>query len=173
MMRADHDAAAKWPPFPDWQGAALAREGWSARPIPGLHLLLVSGDLGTLERRLPMPEAGLWTAEPAASLRLRTARDRALLVSATALPLAPGWHGEGFAVSDASDALAVFELSGPAMAALVREAVSADLEAGSPSSATLFAGVTAFLHRTVPDTARLYVESPLGAYVWRWLEMRV
>lgn len=173
MMRADYDAAAKWTPMPDWRDAVLRREGWQARPVPGLHLLLVSGDLAALADRLPLPEAGLWAAEPAPALRLRTAHDRALLVSHEPASLSPGWHAEGFAVSEASDALAVFEISGPAMSEVMREAVSADLDAGSPSAATLFAGVPAFLHRTVPDAARLYVESPLAAYVWRWLEMRV
>lgn len=173
MMRADYDAAVKWTPTPDWREAALVHEGWSARPVAGLHLLVVSGDLAALESRLPLPEAGLWTIEPARALRLRTARDRALLVAESPLPLAPGWHCEGFAVSDASDAFAVFDLTGGAVAGLVREAVSADVEAGSPSAATLFAGVPAFLHRTDAETARLYVENPLGAYAWRWLETRV
>lgn len=173
MMRADYDAAAKWTPVPAWADARLAREGWTARSVAGLFLVLVSGDLAALAKRLPMPEAGLWAVEPAATLGLRIARDRALLVSAAPLPLAPGWHaGESLAVSEASDAFAVFELAGPVMAAVAHEAVSADLDAGSPSAATLFAGVPAFLHRIAPDAARLVVECPMGAYVWRWLETR-
>lgn len=173
MMRADYDAAAKWTPFPQWEGARLQRRGWSARAVAGLRQTLVSGDLEGVRAALPgpLPEAGLWAVEPARTLLLRLARDRALIVSDAPIPLAPGWQAAGWAASPA-DAFLVFELSGENLIAPVREAVSAGLEAGSPSAAVLFAGVPAFLYRTAPDTARLHVEAPLAPFVWRWLDLR-
>lgn len=174
MMRADYDAAAKWTPFPQWEHARLERSGWRARVVSGLRQTLVSGDLAALRGAFPtpLPEVGLWAVEPAQTLVLRIARDRALVVSGSAVPLAPGWQAAGWAASPADAAFLVFELSGETLGQVVREAVSADLVAGSPSAATLFAGIPAFLYRTAPDTARLHVEAALAPFVWRWLALR-
>jgi sarcosine oxidase gamma subunit len=171
-MRADYDAALKWTPAPAWADARLVRDGWAARAMPGLHLALVSGEPHRLRTALPVPQAGLWALEPAETVALRAAPDRFLVVSTKPLPIAPGWR-DGLAVSDAGSAFAVFDLSGPAVRDVVAEAVSADLDASSPSAATLFAGVWCLLHRVAPDTARIVVEAPLAAYAWRWLELRV
>ena len=66
----------------------------------------------------------------------------------------------------------MLEIDGAGLAALVAEATSADLDAGSPSAAIMFAGIPCLLYRTGQTTARLHVERPLATYVWHWLERR-
>lgn len=174
MMRAGYDAATKWPKFPAWDGAGLERGNWRARAVLGLKQTLVSGDLAGARGKLPRPfaETGLWAVATGPDVIVRAARDRALLVSPDKIPLTPGWHGEGWAVSPADGGFAVFELSGIGVEELVREAVSADLGAASPSAASFFAGVACLLYRTAPEIALLHVETALGPFVWRWLEAR-
>ena len=58
------------------------------------------------------------------------------------------------------------------MRAVVAEATGADLVAGSPSAALLFAGINAILYRMAEDRARIHVEAGFGPYLWRWLEER-
>ena len=173
--RAMPDPMAKWTPTPDWATAEIVREGWRARPVPGLTLTLIGGRLDAAIAQLApgAPSVGLWQVAPDLPIALRIGRDKAMLV-ATGDPVAfSGWREGGWTASDASDAQTVFEIAGPAAPGIFPEAVLADLEAGSPSAAILFAGVPALLHRVRPDAARLHVESALAPYVWRWLETRL
>ena len=175
MREAMHDRAKFWTPAPNWSAVALQGEGWTARRVAGLGQTLVSGDLVAAIAALApgAPEVGLWgIADPAEAFSLRIARDRALLVTPSPLTLAPGWRG-GWVATPCDDACAVLEISGAAMPEIVAEGTAANLEAGSRSAAALFAGVTAFLCRTAPQTARLHVESPFAAYLWTWLEGRI
>ena len=103
---------------------------------------------------------------------VRIARDRALIVSAGQLAVEPGWRSDGWAATPADDVYAVLEIEGAGLPALVSEATSADLDAGSPSASVMFAGIPCLLYRTGQTTARLHVERPLATYVWHWLERR-
>jgi len=168
-----HDSATKWPAFPDWTDAVLARGGWRARPVRGLSQVLVSGDFGAaLARHVPgATEVGLWSVADGDPVAARIARDRVLVVGSGPLALPPGWSG-GFAASAADDAWFVVDVEGPAMIEIIREGTAADLDASSPSAAILFAGVQTILYRRATHHARLHVEAPYGPYLWRWLGAR-
>lgn len=170
-LKRGYDAATKWTPAPDWREAALDRASWSARPVFGLGQTLVSGDLAAFRAALApdAAEPGLWQVAAGDAL-VRIARDRALLVTAQPQAVEPGWAEGGWAVSPADDAWTVLDLSGESLGALCAQATAADLEAGSPSAALLFAGVACLLYRTAAETARLHVEAGFAPYVWRWLE---
>jgi sarcosine oxidase gamma subunit len=173
MPEAFPDPMAKWSPAPDWRAARLTRSDWSAAPADDLSQLLISGNLAAaLATFEPAPvSVGLWQIAPTGGA-IRIARDRALLVAAQALAAPAGWQAAGWVATDASDAYRVIEIAGSALRAIVAEAVSADLDAGSPSAAILFAGVPALLYRTGETRARLHVEAALAPYVWRCLETR-
>lgn len=173
MADTMRDRGTFWRPAPDRAAAGIEGDGFSARFVSGLGQTLVSGKLDAARAVLlpGAPEVGLWGIAPQDGYGVRIARDRALLVTPSPLTVEPGWR-DGFAASPCDDAFAVIELSGDALPELVAEATSADLEAGSRSAAVLFAGLTVFLYRTAPATARLHVESPLAACLWTWLEER-
>lgn len=170
------DFAQKWTVFPEWHEAQLVRPGWRARVVPGLSQTLVSGALDEAWAQLSpqSAEVGLWEIAPDdGPYRVRIARDRALLVTPQAIKFAPGWHAAGWAATVADNAYAVLELDGNDAEFLVGEATSADLHSGSPSAATLFAGLQAvLLYRTAATRVRLHVESGYLPYLWRWLETR-
>lgn len=167
------DREAFWTPPPDWADAVIERDGWSARRVPRIGQTLVSGDIAAALSRLA-PDAvvaGLWTPVRAEKYAVRIARDRAVLVTPDPIEIGPGWQ-HGFAVSAAGDLYAVFELGGRRLNEVVAEATSADLGSGSPSAATLFAGLWALLYRTDEGAARLHVEAPYAAALWTWLDTR-
>jgi hypothetical protein len=169
-LKRGYDAATKWTPAPDWREAAIVRSSWSARPLHGLGQTLLSGDLDAARAALAptASEAGLWQVAEGDAL-VRIARDRALLATVRTLDAPTGWSPGGWAASAADDAWSVFELSGESARAVCAQATSADLEAGSPSAALLFAGITCLLYRTAPEVARIHVERGYAPYLWRWL----
>jgi sarcosine oxidase gamma subunit len=165
---------AKWTPVADRSASRLVRPGWTASCVEGLSQILLSGDLEAAFAAFdPRPASvGLWGIASPERAAIRIGRDRALLATQAPVALDAGWRSEGFAASDASDACAVLSLSGAELRELVAEATAADLDAGSPSAAILFAGVPALLYRVAEAEARLHVEAALWPYVWRWLETR-
>jgi hypothetical protein len=168
-----HDSAAKWTPSPDWSQAAIDRNGWSARPVPALSQVLISGDVATaLAAHAPQAaEVGMWGMAASDPIAVRIARDRCLLVSSDSLDMPFGWR-DGWAASPAGSAWFAAELAGSALAAVMREGTAVNLDGGSRSASLLFAGVPALLYRTAEDRARLHVETGFGPYLWRWLEAR-
>ncbi|WP_421925984.1 sarcosine oxidase subunit gamma family protein [Neoaquamicrobium sediminum] len=173
MRETMRDRGLFWNPVPDWRTARIEGDGYSVRRVLDFGQTLVSGDLGAAFAELMpgVPEAGLWSVIEVGNFTVRIGRDRALLVSPASLDIAPGWR-EGYVVTPCDDAYAILEISGAALRGIVAEGTSVDIEAGSRSAAVLFAGVTVFLYRTGPETARLHVEAPLAAYLWAWLEGR-
>lgn len=169
---AGYDAADKWSPVPDWSTAVLDRDGWRARPRPGLFRLHLAGRIEAAIAQLApdAPLLGLWQIATHAPAVLRIARDRALIESRMPLPAIHGWNADGWAATPADDAWMAFDIEGANLRALMAQALTADLEAGSPSAMVHFAGVPALLVRAAPDTARVTVEAGLAAYLWRWLE---
>lgn len=169
---AGYDAADKWSPVPDWSTAAIDRDGWTARPRPGLFRLHLAGqiDLAIAELAPRAPMSGLWEIAAHDPAVLCIGRDRALIVSEKPLPAIHGWNVKGWAATPADDAWLAFDIEGPDLRTLMARAVTVDLETGSPSAMLNFAGVPALLVRTAPATARITVEAGLAAYVWRWLE---
>jgi hypothetical protein len=174
MVEPLSDRSKFWTASPDWTVAEIRRDDWRARAVLGLGQILVSGrTAGAIDALAPgAPETGLWGLVEANPYVVRIARDRAVIVSAEPLAVEPGWHADGWAATPADDVYAVLEIDGPGLSALVSEATAADLDAGSPSAAIMFAGIACLLYRIGPTTARLHVERPLATYVWHWLESR-
>ena len=168
------DRGAFWTPVPHWGRAVLEGEGWTARPVPGLQRILVSGNLEAALAVLAKgtPSLGLWEIAEAEVHALRIGRDRMLVTSEMPLPVETGWSTGGFAVSRADDAFATIEIQGSKLREVVAEMTFVDLDSGSPSAATLVCGQQALLHRTKADCARVHIEAPLATYLWHWLERR-
>jgi sarcosine oxidase gamma subunit len=174
LPKTMQDRGAFWTPVPDWPSAVLEGEGWTARPVLGLHRILVSGDLETAVATLApdAPSIGLWQIAEGEVHALRIGRDRMLITSTVPLAVEPGWNTGGFAVSPADDAYATLEIKGPKLGELLAEMTFVDLDGGSRSAATLVCGQQALLHRTSTDCARIHIEAPLATYLWHWLERR-
>lgn len=174
LLPTMRDRGVFWTPQPDWTSAELTRDGWSAKPVLGLHRVMISGKIeATMASLAPnAPSIGLWQIASGPVHALRIARDRVLFVADQPLAVTPGWSSDGYAASVVDDAWATFELSGPALADLVAEMTFVDLGAESPSAATIACGTQVLLHRVAQDRARIHVDAPLATYLWHWLERR-
>lgn len=144
--------ADKWAPLPE-VGATLHGVGVTVRVAANPERSLISGNLAAFAKVCSAPT-------------LHLARDRALVLGETGL--APGWHDDGFALSDLSAGLALIELSGPGVPVLAAKATTADPANPGPSMAITFAGVPAVL-APGGETLGLHVERGLLAYLWSWI----
>src|ERR1700724_4813948 len=93
--KAMSDPMAKWTPVPDWRVAAIVRRGWWAKPVVGLSIALVAGDIAAARSLLApgMSEVGLW--QIASDHAIRIAHDKALFVATTQIPFETGWNPAG------------------------------------------------------------------------------
>lgn len=167
------DLTSSWPSVPDWRGANLDRKGLLARTVDVGPQHLISGNLAGFATAAGLPDTGAGAFGDVAGDRyaLRVARDRMLTVNAPQSSTFPGWHADGYAVTDVSAMYHVFEFEGPGLADLVAEAMFVDPNAGSPSAATVFAGQQAIVYRH-DGKLRVHVERGFAPYVWQWLEAR-
>lgn len=167
------DLTASWPAVPTWSEATLDRDGLTARTVslPSQHL--VSGDLEVFVALAGLPDtgAGLFQTVSGERYALRLARDRMLVIDGPAEAMAPGWHGEGYAVTDVSALYHVFEFDGDGIEALLQEAMFVDPNLHSPSAASTFAGQPALVYHR-ENRLRLHVERGHAPYIWQWLEAR-
>jgi sarcosine oxidase gamma subunit len=169
------DMAANWPDVPDWKTATLEGAGLVVKTIGGLGQHLVSGNLDAYAKADGVVGTGIGALAVADGERyaLRQARDRMLVINARPKLGRPGWYPAGFAVSDISAALHVFEISGPGIAALLGEALAIDPDKGGPSAAVVFAGLAATLyHHQDRDKLRLHVDRGSASHIWTWLSSR-
>ncbi len=165
------DLAQRWPAAPDWGSAAIEGTGITIRSITGLHQMLVSGDLDAWNKASGLTGSGVGALALAEgdAWQARVARDRLLAVSVKPFPVAPGWHGEGFAVTRMDAALHVFEAEGAGLEDLIARATTLDPAGNSPSAAMLFADVNAVVYRyRSKDRLRIHVDRGLAAYLWEW-----
>ncbi len=165
------DRGAFWTPVPDWTSARVQGEGWCAAAVTGLHRMLVSGDLDAAQREIA-PGAGsigLWEVNNGSPVLVRIGRDRGLILGTEPFLAISGWSTNGFAASPADDGFTTIEIKGPGLRELVSEMTFTDLDAGSPSAATLLCGHPALLHRRSEERAWIHVEAPLAAVYWHWL----
>lgn len=168
------ESTDKWTVFPDWHKAAIHRQRWTVQPISGLGQILVRGEIAKgVETFVPgAHEVGLWGVARSLPYVVRVARDTVLVVSSEPIACEPGWRPGGWSATPAESANLIFDIAGDALAEVISEGSSADLEAGSPSATTLFAGIPCMIYRTSACVARLHVENSLAPYLWRWLETR-
>lgn len=167
------DLAEKWPAAPDWQAAVLNLGGVIVKTVSGLNQSLVSGDLAAWADFSGIVGQGAGANDLVRGDRyaLRVARDRMLVVSARPLTVAPGWHRQGFAVTNMDAALHVFDIAGPGVPRLLARATTAAPDANSTSAALLFAGVSVCVYRFEDaQHIRVHVDRGLAPYLWEWLE---
>ena len=81
---------------------------------------------------------------------------------------AEGWR-DGWCATALDDGFAAIDVAGADAASALAQGTSADLAAGSPSAAVLFAGLTCLLART-GDGFRLHLEAPWLEALLTWLD---
>jgi len=167
------DLTSSWLAVPDWRGANLDRNGLVACTVNVGPQHLVSGNLAGFAAAVGLPDtgAGAFGEVTGGSYALRVARDRMLAINAPPSSTPPGWHADGYAVTDVSAMYHVFEFEGSGLADLIAEAMLVDPRAGSPSAATMFAGQQAIVYQH-GGKLRVHVERGFAPYVWQWLEAR-
>ena len=152
------------------EGRLIDRPRLVADALSGRGHALISGDLeaaiGALAPGAPL--IGLHAVAPAGAHALRIARDRALLITPAPLGAAGGWR-DGWCATSVDDGWAAVEISGPDAPLALMQGTSADLAAGSPSAAAMFAGLRCLLARTEAGF-RLHFEAPWLEALLTWLE---
>ncbi len=159
-----------WTPARPARGILAARPGFAARSVAGLGQTLVSGDLDAALAALApgAPLIGLYGLAPDGAYALRVARDRALLVTPAPIGPADGWR-QGWCATAVDDGWAAVDVEGDGAGLVLMQGTSADLAAGSPSAAVLFAGQRVLLARR-PNGFRLHVEAPRLEALLKWLD---
>ncbi|AEH84762.1 hypothetical protein [Mesorhizobium opportunistum] len=165
------DLAEKWPIAPDWPAAMITTPGLAVRTVTGLDQMLVSGDLDAWARLSGVKAEGVGAFGAAQGERYaaRLARDRLLVVSNAPLAIAAGWHKEGFAVTEISTGLQLFEIEGVGLDAFIARGTTIDPRQSSASATLSFAGVSAIVYRH-GSKLRIHVDRGLAAYLWTWME---
>lgn len=165
------DLAEKWSVAPDWQSATIEVSGLKIGAVAGLHQRLVSGDLAAWAEAsgFDEPAVGAFGLAEGVRYTVRLARDRLLAVSTTPIGMATGWFPQGFAVTEISAGLQVFEVEGSALDAFIARGTTLDPRQPSASAALYFAGISAIVYRH-QDRLRIHVDRGLAAYLWIWME---
>jgi len=83
--------------------------------------------------------------------------------------MATGWSPEGFAVTEISAGLQVFEVEGPALETIIAHGTTLDPRQPSASAALSFAGIGAIVYHH-EGKLRIHVDRGLAAYLWTWIE---
>ncbi|WP_421914840.1 hypothetical protein [Mesorhizobium sp.] len=163
--------AEKWSVAPDWQDAAIEVPGLRIVSASGLHQRLVSGNLAAWAEASGFDGTAVGAFGLAEGIRytVRLARDRLLAVSTTPIGMATGWYSQGFAVTEISAGLHVFEVSGDAIDAFMARGTTLDPKQTSASAALSFAGIEAIIYRH-GATLRIHADRGHAAYLWTWME---
>jgi len=160
----------------DWRAARSAegtlaqRPGFSARARTGLGQTLISGDLEAAVKALApgAPLVGLYGLAPEGAHALRVARLKALLVTPGPIAAVDGWR-DSWCATTVDDGFVVVEVEGTDAGLVLMQGTAADLAAGSPSAALMFAGQRCLLART-GGGFRLHVERPRLEALLAWLD---
>lgn len=165
------DLAEKWSVAPDWENATIEVPGLKICAVTGLHQRLVSGDLAAWAEASGFDgtTVGAFGLTEGIRYTIRPARDRLLAVSTTPVGMATGWFNDGFAVTEISAGLQVFEVEGPALDAFVARGTTLDPNQASASAALSFAGISAIVYRH-QGSLRVHVDRGLATYLWTWME---
>lgn len=163
--------AEKWTVVPDWAEATIEAPGLKASAVIGLNQYLVSGNLDAWSAVSGLPAKGIGALGEARgdAYAVQVARDRLLVVSATASGIEAGWHADGFAVTPVNAGHHLFEVEGPAQMELVARATTLDPAAPSASAALSFAGANAVVYRH-GGKLRIHVDRALATYLWTWMQ---
>ena len=164
------DLAEKWSVAPDWRTATIEVPGLKIAAVVGLHQRLVSGDLAAWAEASGFDgtAVGAFGLAEGARYSVRLAPDRLLAASATPIGMATGWFSQGFAVTEISAGLQVFEAEGAALDAFIARGTTLDPGQSSASAALSFAGISAIVYRH-ESKLRIHVDRGLAAYLWTWV----
>ncbi|MBD0416886.1 hypothetical protein [Oryzicola mucosus] len=164
-----HDEERKWSRLPGGE-LRLATPGLAIRSIIGLSQSMISGDLALATMKFGVDARGVGTGGLAFGGRysVRLARDRMLIVTGDRVLPEQGWRDGGYALTEMSAALAVFEIRGTSANEVIKRGTDLPVDGGSPSAALVFAGVNAILYR-FEDALRLHVDRGHAAFLWQWL----
>ena len=159
-----------WSPARAPEGRLVERAGFAVLARTGLGQTLMSGDLEAALKTLApgAPMMGLYELAPTGRHALRIARDRALLVTPAPIAATEGWR-DGFCATPVDDAYAAIDVEGEGADLVLMQGTAADLSAGSPSAALMFAGQCCLLARTAAGF-RLHVERPRLEALLAWLD---
>jgi sarcosine oxidase gamma subunit len=173
---AEIEQSRLWAELPDLESRRLMMGETEILKATVAAQFLISGALGKAATSAGVDQTGVgaFGQTSGAHYSVRIARDRLLVVSNAEIDLVPGWHQDGYAVTDMTGALTVFEISGRNAVDIVKRATDVPLEPPSPSAAVIFAGVSVLLYRHVSKTTiRIHVDCGLAPYLWQWFEMTV
>lgn len=148
------DDSRRWD-VPRAADSVIALGAARLRPVALGRQTLLSGSKVRHQTGLPLVE---WPgAAPDGPCALGLRRDRVLLIEGP--EMAEGWDARSArAVSDATDAYAVFDLAGPGAFDILRRGAELDLGTPSRSVARLLFGLEVFLYRMeAGETFRLHV----------------
>jgi len=150
------DDSGKWDaPLPS--GYAHDANGMTLAAVTLARQVLISGPDVLTQTKQPI--AGWPDIVTADSYALSVRRDRVLLVNGPTV--SEGWHDDiGQAVSDASDAYAVFDVSGERSLEVLKRGAELNLDVPSRSVARLLFGLGVFLYRYETENSfRIHVAS--------------
>ncbi len=150
------DDSAKWD-APAVLADTVRANGLVLTQVDLTRQTLISGP-GVLAQT-EWPVVGWPGLAPAAPYAIALRRDRVLVVDGP--EMTDGWHEEtNCAVSDASDAYAVFDLSGARAFGVLQRGAELSLDVPSKSAARLLFGLGVFLYRIeAEDRFRIHVAS--------------
>lgn len=173
------DRSSRWTPEPHWIETRLRSGDCTVFPILNLAQVIVSGDVAAGLAEMNIEEAARWgKVAPDTAYVVGLGRMRVLVVSSGAIvgsPNTSAWFEAGYAASDSSDGLAVFEIAGRGTFGLLAQMLAVDLksargtEKGGARMRMCEVPVIAYAHGN-EDRARLHVERNQAAYVWQLLE---
>lgn len=145
------DDSHKWPAFAS-SPVAIAFGSCQLTPVLPERQMLMSGP--SVFAQVTEPLVGWPDVAPQAAYALGLRRDCVLVVNGAEVQV--GWdHAAGVAVSDATDAFAVFDLTGPDALDLLRHGAELSYGQSSKSVARRLFGLDVLLYR---------VEAPLAGY---------
>ncbi len=168
-----YDFGANWSPTPDWDSIRIEGRGVSISTCRPERMVIVNGNLQAALQHAGVASAPVGWPDIAREDRyaVRLARDRALIVGASALQ--PGWHEQGYAVSRSEDAFVVFEISGPGTEDLLSFGAEVFFDKPSGSAARLLAGLAVILYRYDRELCvRAHVARPRAAALLKWLQIQ-
>ncbi|HET6160260.1 MAG TPA: hypothetical protein VFE34_18085 [Dongiaceae bacterium] len=171
------DRGLFWSPVPDWSRAEIQQPGLGITALSPRTAWLVSGNFSAfLAKRGGLACVGPRETCERDAYSLRLTPDRLLFVAQDAVSTHPetfGWSDDGVAITDVSDGLMLFDVTGPAAPALMQLGANYEFEANpagpEESASTLFAGLHASIVRILPGW-RLHVERPYATAMWQWLQ---
>ena len=171
------DRTRFWSPLPDWPQAMLAGRDMRIAAVPLGSALQLSGDTSAwLANHGVAASLGPRDRCTGSRYALRLAPDSVLLVSEKSLPAAAGWQWDGCAISDLSDGILAFDISGPDAAALMARGSEYPFDSSAEwpqeSARMLFAGLKVIVSSRTPGW-RLHIERPWAPALWCWLQAHI